>query len=258
MDIRIRNILVCALTRQFKLYANTLGANKIREIIMMKKLFIVLTLLLISISLSKAQVIRSYGLKAGVASTNQSWDWTGVNITTSTHQSLDVGIFVEWLDNPFFNVVTEVHYLQKGANVATDIAIATANESFYYYSDQTIPYLTGQDISYSTQIKYLSIPILAKLRVTWGLITPYILIGPRFDYYLSTNGTFPPDYIGVPHDFNKLTIGGTFGIGIELPPFLPIQLAAEARYSPDFQDCYSYQTIAVRNRSMEFILALRF
>jgi hypothetical protein len=90
------------------------------------------------------------------------------------------------------------------------------------------------------------------------MFTPYILIGPRFDYYLSSSGTFPPTNFNVSNDFHKLNIGGTIGIGVELPSFLPIQAAVEVRYSPDIQDGYSEQSIAFKNRSMEFLLALSF
>jgi hypothetical protein len=220
---------------------------------MKKRFFVVLTLLILGLSFSQSQLIRSYGIKAGVAITNQTWNWPSPSSITSTisHQSLDAGVFVEWLDIPMLSVVTEIHYIQKGADGVTDMEYVIPSGSTFY-PDQTYPILAGQYFTYTPQIKYLSIPILLKLRTSLGLFSPYVLAGPRFDYYLSSSGTV------LSTDFNKLNVGGTFGIGLELPSFLPVQIAAEARYSPDFQDCDSWQTISVRNQSFEFLVALSF
>jgi len=72
--------------------------------------------------ISQSQLIRSYGIKAGVASTN--WDWTAQErdlvANPTAHQSLDAGIFVEWLDIPFLSVVTEIYYIKKGADATTN------------------------------------------------------------------------------------------------------------------------------------------
>jgi hypothetical protein len=229
-----------------QLSAHPLARKQKRKEQNMKKMFIaVLTLLVIGFSISQSQLIRSYGVKAGIASTNQNWDWapqSGVITNSTARQALDAGIFIEWLDIPLLSVVTEIHYIQKGSNVTTNIPITS----------RLSPDETGQFYSYSARINYLSIPLLAKIRMNLGLVMPYIFAGPRFDYYLSSSGT------SLSSDFNKLDVGGTFGVGIELPSFLPIQVSAEARYSPNFQNSYSVQSVTVKNRSMEFLLVLSF
>jgi Outer membrane protein beta-barrel domain len=211
---------------------------------MKKEIFTVLILLMMSFSTSESQLIRGYGLKIGVASTNQNWDFaaqTGIAVTSTTaHQGLIVGAFIEWLDIPLLSVVTEVQYIRKGSNVMTNLHISTME----------LPDGNGQFLSYSTRINYLSVPLLAKFRQNGGLWSPYIVAGPRFDYCISSSGVFSTA------DFNKINIGGTFGIGAESASILPIQLGLEFRYSPDFQNSYSVQGITIKNRSMEFLLVL--
>jgi hypothetical protein len=97
------------------------------------------------------------------------------------------------------------------------------------------------------------VPILAKLRISGPLLTPYIIAGPRIDYYLSGGG----ENLLV-NDFKKINIGGTFDVGVESASILPIQMGLEFRYSPDFQDSYSDLGKTIKNRSMEFLLVLGF
>jgi hypothetical protein len=215
---------------------------------MKKTIITILVLSIVCFSISKSQLIRDYGIKIGLASTNQNWNWspeisqTGVVFTsTKAHQNIDVAGFIEWLDIPFFSLLTEVHYIRKGSDVTTNIKVTTiANPSW-----------NGQFLSYSTKVNYLSVPILVKLRMSGPLLTSYIIAGPRFDYYLSGNG----DNL-LMNDFKKINIGGTLGVGIESTSILPIQMGLEFRYSPDFQDCFSSSVITIKNRSMEFLLVL--
>jgi hypothetical protein len=212
---------------------------------MNKLLLVVLILSMVVFSISESQLIRAYGLKVGVASTNQNWDWSqqsGIKANSTVRQGFDAGVFVEWLDIPVLSVVTEIHYIQKGSEVTTNIAITTMEH----------PEGTGQFLSYSNRLNYLSMPLLAKVRMNWGLLTPYILAGPRFDYYLSGSGTFSSS------DFKKLDIGGTFGVGVELVSILPINTGVEFRYSPSFQNSYSVPYLSIKNRSMEFLLVIIF
>jgi hypothetical protein len=218
--------------------------NKKKGIEMKKIIFAVLILSVISFSMSESQLIRGYGLKVGVASTNQNWDWAPVYGTVSTstaaYQSLDIGAFIEWLDIPLFSVLTEVQYIRKGSDVTSYHITPFPGSVVFNYAG----YL-------STRISYLSVPLLAKLRMNGGLLSPYIVAGPRFDFRLSSsNGAFSSG------DLKTIDVGGTFGVGVESASILPIQVGLEFRYSPDFQASYSGPSYTVRNRSLELLLVL--
>jgi opacity protein-like surface antigen len=222
---------------------NYLLANK-KGIQMKKIIFAVLTLSVIGFSISESQLIRGYGIKVGVASTSQNWEWAPtVGVTaasTAAHQSLEVGTFIEWLDIPLFSVLTEIQYIRKGSDVTTNVPMTTIEN----------PDGNGQFISYSTEISYLSVPILAKLRMNGGLLSPYIVAGPRFDFCLTSSGAFSKS------DLKTMNVGGTFGVGVESASILPIQVGLEFRYSPDSQASYSTPSLTVKNRSLELLLVL--
>jgi len=199
--------------------------------------------LIIGVSNSNAQLIRSYGLKIGAASTNENlnWaQWTGIKSNSNSRQALDAGIFIEWFNLPFLSVITELNYIQKGSNVTMNILAKAMGITF------------DKVWTFTTKINYLSLPLLAKARFDSGLITPYVIAGPRLDFYLSNSN------INYPMTYNKLDIGGTFGIGAELNAVSPIGAGAEIRYSPSFKDCYSQDGLTIRNNSLELLLIVSY
>jgi len=210
-----------------------------------------LSFLFFDFSTSNAQLIRDYGIKVGLASTNQNWNWsseTGVIANAKSRQGFEGGLFIEWLNIPFLSFITEVNYIEKGSKVSTNIMVRTSQN----------PDGTGQYFGYSTRINYLSIPILAKLRINEGILTPYILLGPRFDFKLSSSSSYNNNP-GPLYEYKNNDLGGTFGIGVELRQILlPLHLGLEFRYSPSFQYCYSVKYLSVKNSSLEFLLVLSY
>jgi hypothetical protein len=87
---------------------------------------------------------------------------------------------------------------------------------------------SGQTHTFRPRIDYLSIPVLAKIRMPNPVLQPYLLAGPRFDLHLSTY----PDYFdpAVEH-FVTTEYGATAGLGIELSTLLPFSILVEVRYN---------------------------
>lgn len=214
----------------------------------MKKFTIIAVTLLILFSKSESQLIRGYGIKVGMATTNQQWNYasyTSIIVNSSPRQGIDAGIFAEWFDIPIISLLTEVHYIQKGADSKTNILVSTSDD----------PNDPGHNYTFSSKVDYLSVPMLAKIRLDAIILTPYILIGPRFDFYLKNRS----DGIGVNlNNSKKIDIGGTLGFGFELSSILPINLGAEFRYNPNFKDSYSVSYLTVNNRSWELLLVLSY
>ena len=224
---------------------------------MIRKIFSVLFLLFISFSTIHAQLIRGYGIKAGLTSANQTVNWADWITNTKARQGIDAGIFVEWLNIPFISILTEVHLIQKGSDVTTNFQITTVE----FPNGIPISSIKNSDLSvkyygYSTKINYLSIPILAKLRISEGLLVPYILAGPRFDFKLSDNISTNAGRSFINYKNND--IGGIFGVGAQLASIIPIHIGAELRYSPSFQYCFSEKYFSVKNSSLEFPLVLSY
>ena len=108
-----------------------------------------------------------------------------------------------------------------------------------------------------SRLDYVSVPVLAKLRLQTGLFSPYILVGPRIDFFLGYKSD--EDAFNAVYDkFKKTTLGGSAGIGVQIASLLPVSLIAEARYNFDFADSYETDLLKVRNNAVDFWLGVAF
>ena len=194
-------------------------------------------------SIVDAQLVRSYGLKAGTAAANQNWEYASLpaSLDTRTRWGLDIGAFVEWLNMPTFSVLSEVHYVQKGFK--TEIPVTT----------EQFPEGNGTYLSFSPVVHYLSIPIMAKGRIDIGSATVYGFAGPRVDVLLSEQGDA---FDAVVKNFKGSEFGASLGVGLETAQLGHFVVGLEFRYSPTFQDSYSTSLLSVRNRSMEMLIVI--
>jgi hypothetical protein len=186
-----------------------------------------------------AQLVKNYGLKMAVTSADQEF---GMTLDTKRRVGFNIGAFAEWLDVPLFSVITQVEYTQRGTG---QVFIMTGPSG---------PEPIGRKTLYS-RLDYISVPVLAKLRFQTGLISPYILAGPRLDFllgYKSDEGAFNTLY----DKFKKTTFGASTGIGVQVESFLPVTLLAEARYNFDLTDSYDAYSWKVRNNALDFWLGI--
>jgi hypothetical protein len=195
------------------------------------------------VSVTHAQLVRGYGIKLGAVSGNQTWHYASTSdLTTDYRWGITGGVYLELLDVPLISFVAEIQYTQKG--MTSSIPVTTESQ----------PYSTGQFITVSPRVDYLSVPLLAKLRLPSHIITPYIIAGPRVDILVSKRGD---GFEEVVDKFKSTDIGGTFGADIELHTLLPVGLLAEPRYNPSFKDAFDNSFLTVRNRSFDFLLGLK-
>jgi len=195
-----------------------------------------------------AQPLRSYGIKAGAVLAGQHWRYSsffpppGVTIADQMRWGLDVGLFLEWLDNPTFTLITEFHYLQRGFREELPGSSAAS------------PELMGTTVL-SPRLDYLSIPLLMKFRIDFPPFSPYVLAGPRYDILMNTN---PDNFEAVLDDIKGYDWGMTLGIGIVYDVSPEYDIGAEFQYDLSFQDIYNTEILTVRNHSMQFLLFAAF
>lgn len=213
---------------------------------MRRSILISTTLLVLFCCLCEAQLIKGLGFKAGLAAETQKWDfptWSGIAFNTKIHPGLDVGIFLEWLDVPYISVLTELHYIQKGAECRSNVMLTTPSRP------------DGIGYSFTPRLDYLSIPLLMKFRFNLPILYVYLLAGPRIDIFLSKRGDEWPLFNEV---YQKENLSGTFGIGFGSLSLKPFTIGIEFRYSPDFQKSYSTNDLKVYNQSLEFLLVISY
>jgi hypothetical protein len=204
-------------------------------------------LILCASSVSHAQLVRSYGVKLGAVSANQTWHYTFASDlasdgTTNYRWGITGGVYVELLDIPLLSLVAELQYTQKGTRYPLPLTSVSQPDG------------TGQFKTLSPRVDYLSVPILAKLRLKLPFFTPYIISGPRADLLVSKRGEGFDLVIG---EFKSTDVGGTIGVGVEIHTLLPVGLLAELRYNPSFRDSYKDKFLTVRNRSFDFLVGLQ-
>ena len=198
-------------------------------------------------SFAESQLLRSYGIKGGMSSTTETWSYTPqieMIVSYTARQGVDIGIYAEWFSMSTISLLTEVCYIQKNEDFSE-------GKSFDYLGIPLEEYY-----SFQSKVNYLSLPILVKLRINWGVAVPYVIIGPRFYVYLSgNNNTFS-------NDFREIDVGGTFGFGVESLILFPI--GAEIRYSPTFTNSPTFLTgdpgsnTTIKNQSFEFLIVISF
>lgn len=192
---------------------------------------------------SNAQLLTAYGIKLGAVAANQTWDYTSFpDFKTDNRWGFTAEGFVELFDLPFLTAVVELQYTQKG--MSESIPVTTESQ----------PDGTGELLTLHPRVDYLSIPVLAKLRLSGPVITPYVIVGPRFDFLLSKRGE---GYDLVIDKFKGSDFGATLGIGVEADLLSPISLLTEVRYNPSFTNAYQNQSLTVTNRSFDFLVGVR-
>jgi hypothetical protein len=203
----------------------------------MKRLVIILVM--IAITSTYSQFIKSYGLKVGGTISQQNWSVILFGDATKDNRlGMNIGVFAEFINNPIFSIATEINYTQKGF------------KSFYIIYDD--PYSTLA--SWNQRIDYLNVSILAKSKVDLGIVKPYFFIGPSIDHEI--NKTSSNNNIGVYYDnFEKNIVGFKVGIGSELEIF-QIKLLGEFLYDYSFGDIYKKQNVEVKATSYDFRIGI--
>jgi hypothetical protein len=210
---------------------------------MKEKWFFMLAAFLSAASMTHAQLVRSYGIKLGTVAANQSWKYTDTpELTANERWGVTGGVYIELLDLPLVSVVGEIQYTQKGMTFTLPVTTELQPEG------------TGQFITQSPKVDYLSVPVLAKVRLPLPAVNPYVIAGPRADLLLSKKGN---GFDAVVDKFKSTEVGGTFGLGVELHTLLPVGLLAEIRYNPSFRDAFKNEFLSVRNHSFDFLVGLQ-
>lgn len=212
----------------------------------MKKFFLAL-IIFSFISTSQAQIVRGYGFKLGTTIANQDWKYiSSLNITLNpdNRMGLNVGVFVELLNNPFLSIVTEVNYIQKG--MKKDVEKTTVSN----------PDGTSEFITWDTRVDYINLSAFGKFRLNLGIVSPYVIAGPKIDFEI--NKVFSLNEANVVEkNFNKNRIGFRVGIGTEIN-LISLNLLAEILYDADFNELYENENLKVNSNSIDLRVGLMF
>ncbi|MDH4157283.1 MAG: PorT family protein [candidate division Zixibacteria bacterium] len=201
------------------------------------------TLLLLSVFLAVApQVLPrsvSYGIKGGLALSNQDFDYTDVGDPDfDNYMGFEVGLFAELPLISKASAAAGLSYTQRGLKVKS---LATA------YAGRPVT------VESRSHLDYLSLWAALKVHLAVGSGRTYLLAGPRLDLKIGTKGEFSDLY----DDFSGSVFGGTIGLGQEYSVRV-LTLLLEVTYSMDFSEAYTSTLLTVKNRSFGFLAGVKF
>jgi len=181
---------------------------------------------------------QQFGIKIGMATANQSWDYStaGLDLDNNSRAGLDIGVFYLMYDGESFDIIPEIRYIQKGTSadfINTNI---------------------GQIVTLEPRADYLTItPMIKKTVPIW--INPYFLAGPRLDVLLGTNSE---QFFDTFEKLRFLDFGVTLGAGFDFPFNDQFYFLTEFRYEPSFINAYQTDNLEVKNTAFSVLIGLAY
>jgi hypothetical protein len=213
----------------------------------MKRQSVLILLLFAASYPCSAQMIRGWGIEGGAAGGYQLLSITGgtssQEIPHVIRWGFSAGVFVEFLNMPNLSLVLESAYVQKGRKVTPEEVAQSPDQSGAFS-----PGPAGG----TPRLDYVHVAMLVKLRAGKGGLVPYAGIGPSFDF-LAGKGEDPAHVFD---HFKKSDVGVIVAAGIEIVPRRQPLVSLEGRWSPSFSRAFSSPTLAIRNQSVDLLLAL--
>lgn len=165
----------------------------------MKRLFLIAGIFIATTSF--AQFFQGWGIMAGGTLGRQYW-YYDEPVGKEKQKCLlrwNGEVYAEFFAHPTFRWVTELQYNAKGTK---HIEPDGSKTKFLNH--------------YAAWNNYLMI------RKELYMIIPYVKVGPRLEYVVST-----------PQNFNKFHMTGSVGAGVEFVAYGPIKFITEAHWVPD-------------------------
>lgn len=203
-----------------------------------------------------AQLLKGFGVKLGANSANvklainpEPSDLPSVDIETKRKIGPNAAFFAEWFSGKPLSMVAQVEYARRG-----------------FVEEQII---TGENdptplgvLQIKTHLDYLSLPILLKLQRLSRSLSPYLILGPRFDFLLHhevlVDGTSLKNLAGFADYYDKRALGGTVGFGLASGRLFASSFFVETRYNFDFADNIDLEALEAKNNAVDLWMGVRF
>lgn len=188
-------------------------------------------------------ILKDYGIKGGLSLANQVLSiepesqlyYIIKGAEFKLRPGFTAGIYAEWFNEPYINLVTEFNYVQKGTIYNTGAATPT---------------------EYNNRMDYLSIPVMAKLKYPDFRFLPYLLFGIRYDYLLSRH---IESEIILYDESKSGNLGISMGAGFEFDALnfpLLLEYSFHSQYATLLEEDQHQYT--VRNISHSVVLGYKF
>lgn len=208
----------------------------------MKSYAIILILVsILSFAAAEELPITEYGLKVGLVSANQDFNYEyEFDMESEFIMGGCLGLYYEWFEIKGFRLLTELNWVQKGMKDSIMEIDSVGN-------------FLGEE-EYTHRLNYLSVPVLVKLFLENDILTPFLNLGIRFDFLMSYNSEI---YTSLYDEFSGYVIGADLGIGFQKKLIKDRNLSLEIRYSMDLTDSYSGDYLTIKNSATQIIFGIQ-
>lgn len=212
----------------------------------MKKLTIAVSLLLFTAISGKAQFFNNVGIKSGTSISNQHWNYknSGLDYGNESRTGLYLGLTTEILKGKYFSLMADLGYIQKGMQFEVEL------------TSETNPEGTGEFERVDNRYDFIGFQPNVKLHLPTEKFQPYILVGPRIDFYLGYYGDEYMSYFEL-SDLASVTFGATYGLGVDynLKDFI---ISLEGLHQPDFTSFFDGRWLDAKNNAFAILLAVKY
>jgi len=178
--------------------------------------------MLLSSSLSYAQIVKSIGIKSGITLSNQYWEDSQLSFYYNFESSPGIyeAISVAFIDKEYWEVAAELGIYQSNSKAVVN--------PFINYEPYEMKF---RDMDF--KFGFITISPVVKLKIPVLSFTPYLLLAPRMDYYYSgVSNSMGNIYKS---DIHKPVWGFTIGEGVAYR-IKNISLFAEYQFFYSFND----------------------
>jgi hypothetical protein len=212
--------------------------------------FLVLCVLFIYPHNTSSQFLTGLGVKGGITFSNDKFIYEiGYNLDAEYLTGFNGSLFAEFLNNKTVNLFAETGYDRRGFS----FNIIRTDEFGNQIGEYDVKNIAN----------YIFVSAGAKLKFPIKPVTPYILLGPRLDFYLGYNVSSPEhqelwNNVSVLDDFKKIMLDFGGGAGIEFNQLLPFRTFIEANYYPGIITSFSNQYLDVWEHSFNIKVGINF
>lgn len=205
----------------------------------MNKYFL-LYILLLSVTI-RAQIISGIGAEGGLNYAFQKWNYTTqMDFMKDMDQHYNFGLFCQFLNMKYLNILINLDYDQKGG-LDNKTIIADINSS-----GELVPGSTKQGIW--DQLDYICITPRIKGKIKLSRIEPFVSLGPSMDFMVNRKSAYLENMI---NNFQTIDISVSYGIGVGYYFNNNLQGFAEFLHKPSLINIYSNPNLKIKNDLMK-------
>jgi len=188
----------------------------------------------------------SWGAKAGISLSNQSYKFTPIDYSMETDIILGpaLSLFLETFRGEHVSFQADLSFVYRGSSTTTQSV--TVN-----HLDQDRIIVNEGDLT-TSRFRCLSLAPMLRARNDFDRLSPYALVGPKVDMILDydTDSEYPLE------EMNSLVLGLVVGVGAEFSVGGK-GLFAEVQFQPDLSPVTNREPLLVNNNSLVFTLGIR-